>query len=81
VSEALADGGTVLIRDIVMDETRTTPVAGALFAVHMLVATDGGGTFTFDELRDDLATAGFGGAEILRRDDGMSSVIRAAKRA
>jgi len=81
VSNALVDGGTVLIRDVLMDETRTTPVAGALFAVHMLVATEAGGTFTFDELRGDLGAAGFTDAVILRRDEGMNSVIRAAKRA
>jgi ubiquinone/menaquinone biosynthesis C-methylase UbiE len=61
----LAPGGRIAIRDILMDETRTHPVAGALFAVNMLVATEGGGTFTFGELREDLEKAGFTGAAVL----------------
>ena len=59
VFAALAPGGRIAIRDILMEEDRTRPVAGALFAVNMLVATEGGGTFTFAELREDLEAAGF----------------------
>jgi cyclopropane fatty-acyl-phospholipid synthase-like methyltransferase len=79
VFAALVPGGRVLIRDIVMDEDRTTPAEGALFAVNMLVNTPGGGTFTFDELRQDLASAGFGEAEYLHRTAGMDTVLQAAK--
>jgi hypothetical protein len=77
--EALDPGGQVLIRDILMDPSRTTPVAGALFAVNMLVNTEQGGTFSFEELRDDLAAAGFTNAQVLRRDEGMHSIISAFK--
>ena len=59
VFAALAPGGRIAIRDILMEEDRTRPVAGALFAINMLVATEGGGTFTFAELREDLEAAGF----------------------
>jgi hypothetical protein len=45
----------------------------------MLVGTEGGGTFTFKELRDDLKTAGFDGAKVVRHDEGMNSVIVARK--
>ena len=76
---ALVPGGRVLIRDIVMDESRTNPPMGAFFAVNMLVATPGGGTFTFNELRDDLATAGLVEAQLLRRGEGMDSVVGATK--
>lgn len=76
---ALAAGGQILIRDILMDETRTSPPSGALFAVNMLVATEAGGTYTFGELQADLASAGFTDAAVLRRDEGMNSVLRAAK--
>ena len=79
VFKALEPGGRILIRDIVVDSTRTRPVGGALFAVNMLVATDGGATFTFDELREDLARAGFGKVKYLRRGEMMDSVICAAK--
>lgn len=40
---ALVPGGRILIRDIVMDESRTSPVMGALFAVNMLAGTPAGG--------------------------------------
>jgi precorrin-6B methylase 2 len=79
VFSALASGGRILIRDIVMDASRTRPAGGALFAVNMLVATPRGGTFTFDELQADLASAGFTKVKSLRRGEGMDSVICAAK--
>ena len=79
VFAALVPGGRILIRDFVMDDTRTDPPAGAFFAVNMLVGTQGGGTFTFGELRDDLAAAGFVDAKLLRRGEGMDSVLCATK--
>lgn len=79
VFQALKPGGRIAIRDILMDQSRTWPVAGALFAVNMLVSTEGGGTFTFEELRQDLEAAGFGEATALRRDEGMNSVFVARK--
>jgi hypothetical protein len=62
-----------------MEESHTSPPMGAFFAVNMLVATPGGGTFTFDELRADLTAAGFVDAMILRRGEAMDSVICAKK--
>lgn len=79
VFQALAPAGRIVIRDLLMDATRTRPVAGALFAVNMLVATEGGGTFTFDELREDLEAAGFVAPAVLRRDEGMNSLLAATK--
>lgn len=79
VYRALDDGGRIAIRDILMEASRTAPVSGALFAVNMLVATESGGTFTFAELRDDLKAAGFGGAKVVRHDDGMNAVVVAKK--
>jgi hypothetical protein len=76
---ALAPHGRILIRDFVMDDKRTNPPGGAFFAVNMLVSTPGGGTFTFGELRDDLAAAGFTDAALLRRGEGMDSVVCATK--
>ncbi len=79
VFQALAPGGRIALRDVLMETGRTRPVAGALFAVNMLVATPGGGTFTFDELREDLASAGFVQPAVLRRDEAMNSVVAARK--
>jgi hypothetical protein len=79
VFTALARGGRIAIRDLVMEPTRTRPVAGALFAVNMLVGTEGGGTFTFGELREDLEAAGFTQPAVIHRDEGMNSVVVAVK--
>lgn len=80
IHAALTPGGALVIRDIVMDESRTRPPAGALFAINMLVATEGGGTFTLDEYREDLESAGFPKIDLLHRDEGMNSLLRATKR-
>jgi len=79
VHSALANGGRILIRDVVMDPSHTSPPRGALFAINMLVNTPGGGTFTFDELREDLEAAGFAGVELLREDEHMNGVVAATK--
>lgn len=79
VHAALADAGRILIRDVVMEVDRTRPAGGALFAVNMLVATEGGGTFTFEEIRDDLQSAGFTDVHRARTDQMMSSVVEATK--
>lgn len=62
-----------------MDESRTEPVAGALFAVNMLVGTESGGTYTFDEFREDLSDAGFSEIALIDHDQYTSSLIRAIK--
>ena len=53
-----------------------------MFAINMLVNTDTGGTFTFDEFAEDLKAAGFVEPTLLRRDEGpmaMNSVVTAKK--
>ena len=62
-----------------MEEDRTRPVAGALFAVNMLVATEGGGTFTLGELREDLEVGGFAQVTLARRDEAMNAIVVAKK--
>ena len=79
VHKALADDGFVVIRDMVMDPSHTSPVAGALFAVNMLVGTYGGGTYTFDEYCEDLNATGFSEVTLVHWDESMSSLIRARK--
>ena len=79
VHVALTGGGRILIRDVVMDPSHTTPPRGALFAINMLVNTPGGGTFTFDELREDLEAAGFAEVQLLREDEHMNGVVAATK--
>lgn len=56
---ALVRKGRLVIQDHVMAEDRTTPRAGALFAVNMLVGTAHGGTYTEGEYTAWLNEAGF----------------------
>ena len=79
VRTALNDDGAIVIRDVIMDPSHTSPASGALFAVNMLVATEAGGTYTFDEYREDLHEAGFGEVTLIHRDESMNSLIRAEK--
>lgn len=79
LAAALEPGGRLLIRDVVMDESHTAPLAGALFAINMLVATDGGGTYTLVEIRDDLQSAGFDDVRLVRADEGMHAVVSARR--
>ncbi len=76
---ALVPRGTLAIRDVVMEASKTRPVAGALFAVNMLVGTEGGGTFTFDEFRQDLTDAGFTEVQLVYQGEAMDSLVRARK--
>ncbi len=79
IHKALNDDGVVVIRDVVMDPSRTSPKGGALFAVNMLVSTEGGRTYTFDEYSHDLGEAGFGRVKLVHQDVLMNSLIWAEK--
>jgi hypothetical protein len=79
VAAALEPGGWIYIRDIVLDDTRTRPIAGALFAVNMLAATAGGNSYSLADMRDGLTAAGFANVEQVRRDEGMHAIVRAQK--
>jgi hypothetical protein len=76
---ALTAGGILAIRDVVMDDSRTRPPGGAMFAVNMLVGTEGGGTFTLREFEEDLKSAGFSEVRLVHRDENMNSLVVAKK--
>jgi predicted O-methyltransferase YrrM len=75
IVDALVPGGTLVIRDHVMSDDHTKPVAGALFAVNMLVNTPGGSTYSFDEIGEDLEAAGFADPKLIHRGEMDSLVI------
>ncbi|MHC4532932.1 MAG: methyltransferase [Planctomycetota bacterium] len=79
IHKALKNEGVVIIRDVVMDPSHTSPKAGALFAVNMLVNTQAGSTYTFDEYKQDLNEAGFTEVTLVHQDEFMNSLIRAEK--
>ncbi len=57
--KALAPGGTIVIAEFLVNQDRTGPVNGVIFAVNMLVNTADGNTYSFEEIRDWLQQAGF----------------------
>jgi len=81
IYNALNNGGALLIRDHIMDGTRTKPVDGTVFAVNMLVNTPGGDTYTFDEIKETLEKAGFSAVKWVRAGDRMDSLVEAKKHA
>jgi len=79
VFRALVPGGRIAIRDHIMEADRTRPRAGAVFAVNMLVATPGGGTYTFEEVRKALQTAGFTKIKLLQTGERMEDLVEGYK--
>ena len=57
--DALKAGGTIAIQEFLVDPGRTSPTMALIFAVNMLVATDEGDTWSFDEIAGWLREAGF----------------------
>jgi hypothetical protein len=45
--------------EFLVNHDRTEPVIGLLFAVNMLINTEEGDTFSFEEISDWLREAGF----------------------
>lgn len=60
VYDAVAPGGAILIKDFIMEDDRSGPAFGLIFALHMLVHTPAGGTYTFAEIKEWTDAAGFG---------------------
>ncbi len=59
VFDALAPGGAIAIAEMIPNEERTGPPAATIFALNMLLHTDEGDTFTFNEMAGWLREAGF----------------------
>lgn len=76
--DALAPGGTIAIQEFLVNEDRTGPVVSLLFAGNMLVNTDEGDTYSFEEISAWLKEAGFTNPRLLDVP-GPSPLILATK--
>jgi ubiquinone/menaquinone biosynthesis C-methylase UbiE len=56
---ALKSGGTIAIAEWLVNDDRTKPLHSLMFAVQMLVNTEKGDTFSFNEIKNWLEEAGF----------------------
>lgn len=57
--DALAPGGVIAIAEFLVNMERNAPPQGLIFAVNMLVHTDEGDTFSFEEIKSWLEEIGF----------------------
>ena len=78
IYRAMGPGGRIVVRAHVMSADRTRPLEGALFAVNMLAGTEGGGTYTFDEIKEGLTAAGFTQINLIQTK-GMFSLVEGFK--
>jgi SAM-dependent methyltransferase len=62
---ALAPGGTLAVQEFVPDQGRTGPPQPLIFAVNMLVNTEAGDTYTFEEMSAWLHEAGYRNPRLL----------------
>jgi precorrin-6B methylase 2 len=58
ISHSLNPGGKIVVSDFIMNDERTSPAFGAIFALNMLVNTPGGDTFTESEVTSWMKAAG-----------------------
>ncbi len=57
--EALAPGGSIIIKDFLVENDHSGPPFSLIFSLHMLVHTPGGGTYSFEEVGEWTDRAGF----------------------
>lgn len=76
--KALAPGGTIAIAEFLVDSDRKGPVGSLFFAVNMLVNTDEGNTYSFEEISVWLREDGFENPRTLPAP-GPSPLILATK--
>jgi SAM-dependent methyltransferase len=72
---ALNKNGKIVIQDWIMNNDRTQPLSGAVFAVNMLVGTEAGDCFTEQEVNHMLNTAGFQNISRIEFETGLSQMI------
>jgi ubiquinone/menaquinone biosynthesis C-methylase UbiE len=59
IFRALKSGGTIAIAEWLVNDDRTKPLPSLMFAVQMLVNTEKGDTFSFNQIKTWLGEAGF----------------------
>lgn len=79
INRAIESGGALLIRDYFMDDARTFPPAGAVFAVNMLTSTRAGNSHTYEEVKKDLDFSGFIDIVMIRNNSNMDQLVIARK--
>jgi SAM-dependent methyltransferase len=76
---SLNKNGIIVIQDWIMNNDRTLPVAGAVFAINMLVGTEDGDCFTEQEVTEMLNAAGLINISRTEFKSGLSQMIAQKK--
>ena len=71
---ALNINGKIVIQDWIMNNDRTQPTSGAVFAINMLVGTEAGNCFTEREVAEMLTTAGFSNISRIEFESGLGQM-------
>jgi ubiquinone/menaquinone biosynthesis C-methylase UbiE len=66
--------GMLVVQDFIMNEERTEPPGGAIFALNMLVATAAGDTYTESEVRDWMKETGLSEIQVIETPFGSAQV-------
>jgi SAM-dependent methyltransferase len=72
---SLNKNGRLVIQDWIMNNDRTGPASGAVFAINMLVGTEAGDCFTEAEVNEMLHAAGFKTISRIEFETGLSQVV------
>lgn len=64
--KALSKNGRLVVLDFIMNDERTSPAWGAMFALNMLVGTKAGDSYTESEVTEWMKETGFAG--FMRKD-------------
>ena len=62
-----------------MNSDHTQPIEGTFFAFNMLVATPSGRTYSFEEIRASLESAGFTKINLIQSDEQMNGLVEGFK--
>lgn len=75
IRRALKTGGSLLVIDFVIDDSRSGPSMALLFHIEMMLRTATGGVWREGDYRGWLTEAGFGNVAVERSPTGVSLII------
>jgi SAM-dependent methyltransferase len=72
---SLNQNSRIIIQDWIMNNDRTQPTSGAVFAINMLVGTESGDCYTEQEVTEMLSAAGFKDISRTEFETGLSRMV------
>ena len=76
---SLNPNGKIVIQDWIMNDAKTQPIQGAIFAINMLVGVEGGNCYSENEVKTWLSNAGFTDFTKVELESGIGQVIAIKK--